>query len=263
MGPPQGDRLGLAVEAAGRVVEDARPADHDLVVAGGHDQEARVGQLAVERNGMGNRDEHVAIAAGQQRRQPDPAQLVRREERLPRHIGGDGRQQAPPGAGALALAVALLELVGPIGILAVDARWIHEASRDARPRLALDVDAHEEQGAQALRVARCEGQGCQAAQAEADQVEGLQAEPVREGAQVGHQLLGREPLRDIPAGAAMAPGIGQVDAEGAPEGGQLRREVLAPRARRSMQHDHRRSRPLGRVLDREVRRGQDGHQPGG
>ena len=243
-GTRPGDRLRLTIERGGRVVEEGRPRDHDLVVAVGRHEEPRVRELAVQGDHVRQRREHVAVAVGQQGRHADLAQLGRRQERLRRDVVGDGAHEVAPRTGSLHGPVAAVQLRRPGRLVARDAVGVHEVTGDAGARLPLRVDARDEQRPQPVGVAGRVGQRGHRAQAEADEVEGRQAEGVDEGRQVGHQELRGEALRDVPAGAAVTPRVRQVDPEGLAERGQLGRPVLAGRARRTVEHDHRRPRAL-------------------
>ena len=119
-----------------------------------------------------------------QRRHAGAAQLLRAQQVLGRDIVGDRAQEVHPAAGALGGRVPPVELRGPAGLVARDPIGVHEARRDPGARLPLRADARDDRRVEALGVACREGQRGHRAHREARHVEALQAQGVREGAQV-------------------------------------------------------------------------------
>ena len=128
--------LGLAEEPGDRLVEEARPADRDLVAAVRGDEEPRPRDLAGEAPGVVDRDEWVTVADRDQRRGVDPMQIGGLEQGLDGDIGGDRGQEPLPGARALASVVAARELGRPRRVGREDPRRVHEPTSHARARFA-------------------------------------------------------------------------------------------------------------------------------
>jgi hypothetical protein len=91
------------------------------VVAVGHDAQASVGQLPVERHGVVGGHEDVTVTNHEQRGHRHASQLLWRDERLRADVGGDGRQKPAPRPLALDSTVPALEGGRPGRIAAVDA----------------------------------------------------------------------------------------------------------------------------------------------
>ena len=124
----------------------------DVVPAVGHDEQPPVTDLPSQLPGLADRDERVAIAADDQRRRRDRAQLRGGQQRLDRHVLRDRGQQALPGAGALGR----IERAGQVGrprrLVAQDPGRVHEPAGHAGPRLAIGCDPGHDERPDAVRV---------------------------------------------------------------------------------------------------------------
>ena len=77
-----GDLLRRSVEVRRGLVEKRGLRNHDRVWAVRRDHQPRVGQLPIDRHGVIDRDEDVAITVDEQHGQPNAAQLLERQQRM-------------------------------------------------------------------------------------------------------------------------------------------------------------------------------------
>lgn len=243
------DTFGRSVEGARRLVEQRWLADHHLVRAVRNDQEPCIGQLTVQRSGVIDGHEDVAITVDQEDRHPCPAQLFWREQRLVRHVGGDGAEKTLPRSRALHRRMSLLESRSPLGLVPLDALGIHEPRRDAGARLTLHIDATDDRGAEPLGMTSREGQRRHRPHREAAEVERLETQGVNEAEQVLHQDVFVETLLRVPLRAAMAARVHEIQAERAAEERALGRPILERRGCGAVEHHERRACPFGGVRD--------------
>jgi hypothetical protein len=115
------------------------------VAAFRHHEQAAIGELALELPGLPDRNERIAIAAHDHRRDVDGVELRRGHERLSRDVGGDRRQERTPRSDALTLIVAATEERRPGRIVPVGSDRIHEPPGDGCPRFACRRDPGDDE----------------------------------------------------------------------------------------------------------------------
>ena len=129
--------VGRAVEAADRLEREGGPAGQHIMAAVRGDEQRAVADLARQLPGLPDGHQRVAVAADDEGRGRDRAELAGREQRLVGDVRGDRGQQPSPGPGALASDRRPVHLGRPGRIVAGDPLRVHQPTTDAGARLAL------------------------------------------------------------------------------------------------------------------------------
>ncbi len=230
---------------------EGRSAVSDMADARRH-EEAGLRQLAMQAHGLLQGHPRVAIAAGEQDRQPGRSSSSGRGWRCARmssRTATSSFRQAPwPWVGSWRRA----SLAAQAGS--------SRSSRSGSMRRRATLLRGSGSTPTAASTADRRRSGCRMAKAsavpgahrEAGHVEALQAQPVREGQQVVDEHRVAPALVGVPARPGMAAGVGQVEGEVLAQQGPLGGPVLHRRGGRGMQQDEGRPLALGPVGDAQA-----------